>query len=185
MKTPIWAVAGLFLFPLLTVGCGTESASVLMDHTTGPTARIGTFNFKRLGEDGEDKDLDRMADLIDSADYDIFAGTEIMTKDAAHELHDKLRERSGDEWRMRLSRKANGESHYKEWFAYFYCADTVRPINDENTFCRTNQATQRTSSSCYAKDLRTNNRAQFNRDPFVGHFEVNGQEMSFLSLIQI
>src|SRR5690606_20341239 len=107
--------------------------------------------------------------------YDLFAAVEIMKEDAAEELLAELKRVTRKPWAMLLSKEPAGEYIYKEYFAFFYRQDRVTPAEVPGQFCSTSKARLAEASSCYADDLRLDNgRPDFEREPFIGHFEKEG-----------
>ena len=141
---------------------------------------VGTFNFLRLG--WADKDLNRVADLVAKAEFDVFGATEILEASAATEFLDVLRARTGEDWRLRVSRYANGESTYKEYFGFFYRGDRVAESRPEASFCASSDGVGRTGSACYARDPGGSSGPAFERDPFVGHFTAGGHEFTMINV---
>ncbi len=142
-------------------------------------AQIGAFNLMRLTP--TNKNFKRIVSLVDEAELHIFAGIEIMSVDAANALLDALNTHSDYRWAMALSKINNGESTYKEWFAYYYQPGVVKPIQSGAKFCNTSAATDRKNNTCYAKDYRVDG-PDFARDPFVGHFQLGHARFTFISV---
>jgi hypothetical protein len=179
-----------FLLPLalFIASCGSDPNSALRDRRPEEILPVdhdeeiivGAFNFLRLGR-GE-KDVTRMVKLVATANYQIFAGVEIMNTESAFELLDALREETGKPWELILSKKSTGESAYREYLGYFYREDQVRPIHSEDTFCATNDATDRYNGGCFAKDRHAGGVPQFERDPFVANFSIGDQELALAAV---
>jgi hypothetical protein len=176
---------------LATAGCGARSSGDASETDASPNAsaaaltsvKIGEFNMLRLGQNGVEKNLDRLADIIKKADFHIFAGTEIMTEEGAEEVLAALQERTGKPWKLLLSKTASGESAYKEYLGYYYRSDLVKAQAPTQNFCATSEGKQRIESACFAKDHYDNDGyADFDRDPFVGHFKVGS---SYFSLVAV
>ena len=145
--------------------------------TAGQDIAVGSFNVLRLGQ-GPDKNIKRLAAVIDKAKYDVFAAVEIMTPEAADELLQALRLKTGRDWRLALSPTANGEGSYKEYNGFYYRAEAVKPSMPDTAFCNTTRGVEKTGNTCYARDTD----GKFERDPFVGHFTVHGVAVSLISV---
>jgi hypothetical protein len=146
---------------------------------------IGAFNIRRMGEDGQAKDWDRLAKLIVSGEFDVFGAQEVMTKTAAEELLLNLNEEQAEldegRWHMILSPVASGEWRYKEFFAFYYRGETIAP-SKTSEFCGTTYAWVGTSSACFVKDLREGDQPDFEREPFVGYFEHGNRKIIIVNV---
>ena len=167
-----------------------QNSAELKDNSNGYTERrgsaregqdiaVGAFNLLRLGQ-GE-KNMQRMASVIDKAKYDIFAATEIMKPEGAEELLEALRTETGHDWRMTLSAVPNGEGSYKEYNGFYYRAEAVKAELPSSAFCKTREGVDRIESSCFARD-NGGEYIDFERDPFVGHFKIHGVSVSLISV---
>ena len=144
--------------------------------SNGQDIALGAFNVLRLGQ-GE-KNIKRLAAVIDKAKYDVFAAVEIMKPEAADELLQALRTKTGRDWRLALSPSASGEGAYKEYNGFFYRAEAVKAEMPSAAYCRSNLGTENTGSTCFARD----DDGKFERDPFVGHFKVHGVSVALISV---
>ncbi len=174
----------ILLFALLS-SCGKPTSNEELYHSPSivngvPAIKIGSFNLLRLGQ--VPKDSERMAKLINKAEYHIFAGIEIMDQASANNLLAKLREETSHDWQLILSSVPSGESTYKEFFGYFYRNDVVTPIDGHETFCNTSEGVDVHFAACFAKDHGSGNDHDFERDPFIGHFKVGRSEFSLVSV---
>ena len=178
----LWACygPGLMLFAL---GCSPADDASLSDSSRSqlsPEVTLGGFNLLRLGHGL--KDFNRVADLIDRADFDIFGATEVMKLEAAEELLQILRARSGAPWQISTSTYANGESNYKEHFAFFWRSDRVQVSSSPQSFCSSPESEGRSDHTCYVSDPRLGGEPSFERDPFVGHFKVGDMGLTLITV---
>jgi endonuclease/exonuclease/phosphatase family metal-dependent hydrolase len=164
---------------MLITSCGSSSPSALQD-TQNDKIKIGSFNLLRLGY-GSTKDFSRIAKIIRDANFDILAAQEVMTEDGAHDLLDALNHRSRTNWAMLFSKTATGESNYKEHFAIYYKEDIVSVKTRGYTFCSSGKAYSYLDGGCFARDYRrVEGQPDFSRDPFVGQFKFNDNEIALI-----
>jgi hypothetical protein len=177
----------LITLPILPA-CGPSTAST--PDASPPTAppadaatlRVGTFNLLRFGH-GEGKDLRRIASLIATGGFQVFAAVEVMRPEAPAELLPVLAEVTGHPWAATVSATATGESTYREYAAFFYRTDVAEPSLPAAAFCRTAEATDRSGSACFAKDHNAGTDApDFQRDPFAAHFRIGGQKFVLIAV---
>lgn len=188
-----------YLFPSLAltfglaVGCGPKSGEQSQSESLAQAevsaqapvsaVKIGEFNMMRLGQNGVEKNFDRLADIVKKGDFHLFAATEVMTEEGAEQVLAALKDRTGKPWQLLLSKTANGESGYKEYLAYYFRSDFVKAEAPTQNFCDTAEGKQQTSSACFAKDHYSNDGfADFDRDPFVGHFKVGPAYFSLVAV---
>ena len=168
------------LLMLLATACGQKSEDVSDTEGTLKTLRVGTFNMLRFGHGT--KDDDRLVNLIADSKFHVFSGTEIMRADAAHELRDKLRAKTGKKWELSLSEHASGETSYKEYLGFYYRSDLMKPIPSAEAFCASNDANAQTDNGCYAKDVGTDNGPSFDRDPYIAQFKVGARRLALAAV---
>jgi len=174
------------LLVLSTLGCGNKNqfkdvgiSSTSEVDLSLREANIGAFNLMRITP--TNKNFSRIVELVDEADLHVFAGIEIMSTEAADALLEALNRQSTHKWEMILSSHKNGESSYKEWFAFYYQVGKAEPLNLGKRFCNTYEGTESKGDSCYARDLYSDG-PDFERDPFVGHFKIGGALFSLVSV---
>lgn len=155
-------------------------ASELKAIEIAPRITIGSFNMLRLGH-SKTKDLHRVARMIQEENFQIFAAQEVMTPEGAEDFLETLRENDTD-WQMALSPSKTGENAYKEYFAFYYKSQSVKPILNPSHYCfKRNYGQERVGSTCFAKDSRSDG-PDFERDPFIGHFRVGNREIAMISV---
>ncbi len=168
------------LLMLLITACGQQSEDVSDTEGTLKTLRVGTFNMLRLGHGT--KDDDRLVNLIVDSKFHVFSGTEIMRADAAHDLRDKLRAKTGKKWELSLSEHASGETTYKEFLGFYYRSDLVKPVTSAEAFCASNDASAQTGNGCFAKDVGTADGPSFDRDPYIAQFKVGTRRLAIAAV---
>ncbi len=168
------------LLMLLITACGQQSEDVSDTEGTLKTLRVGTFNMLRLGHGT--KDDDRLVNLIVESKFHVFSGTEIMRADAAHDLRDKLRAKTGKKWELSLSEHASGETSYKEFLGFYYRSDLVNPVTSAEGFCASNDANAQTENGCFANDVGTDDGPSFDRDPYIAQFKVGARRLAIAAV---
>jgi hypothetical protein len=188
-------IRNFFFFSLVilgVVGCdsnfqGQELSGVfsnsdnndLVTEATLTKTQIGTFNLMRLTP--VNKNFARIVEMVDESDLHIFSAIELMSIDGSNTLLAELNSNSIYNWEMSLSKINNGETTYKEWFAYYYRTDFVKPITTGDLFCDTSAAASQQENTCYAKDYYDDG-PDFSRDPFVGHFQIGRSKFTLVSV---
>lgn len=143
---------------------------------------VGSFNLLHLGY-GTKKNYPRMAQLIVDHGFDIFAGVEVMNPAGAQTLLQALRKASSSDWRLVLSAAPTGERRYKEYLAFYYRADRVHPLETAAQYCSREdlRGLDASPQSCFARDEHESG-ADFQRDPFVGHFAAGGHPLTLVAV---
>ena len=149
----------------------------------GASFTVGAFNLLHLGY-GTHKNYPRVAQLIVAHNFDVFAGVEVMKPEAAASLLQALRKASGGaDWALILSAAPTGERTYKEYLAFYYRADRVQPLETEGQYCNREDlhGLDASPQSCFARDEHVAG-PDFERDPFVGHFSVDGYPLTLVAV---
>jgi hypothetical protein len=169
-------VMWIVLLGLFFQGCGQQPEDVSEPEVAVKSLRMGTFNMLRFGH-GEKK-IDRLASLVLKSKYQIFSAIEVMDREAAVELRERLRDMSGKNWELSISKYANGETTYKEYFAFFYRADLIKPVTSAEGVCATSFVEAQTDNGCFVKDNRSGGQSDFDRDPYIAQFRVGQKQFA-------
>jgi endonuclease/exonuclease/phosphatase family metal-dependent hydrolase len=129
--------------------------------------RLATFNLLRLGH-SKTKELERVAKLIEESGFDVVAATEVMTLEGLNSLEDTLRRVGSSHWRSVAPDSPTGSTSYKEFVAYLYRSDRVKPT--VSSYCRAAAQKQ----ACYFKS------SKFAREPYIASFDLGKENLTVL-----
>lgn len=143
---------------------------------------VGAFNLLHLGY-GTHKNYPRVARIITEHGFDVFAAVEVMKPEGAEALLQALRQASQADWELVLSQVPTGERTYKEYLAFYYRADRVQPLEADGQYCSREDlhGLNATPQACFARDEHASG-ADFERDPFVGHFAAEGHPLTLVAV---